>query len=66
MKKYLLISLFAGLVIGALNAQDQKNRYAEITNPNLIALNKEPARASFFSFNNVNESINAPNSSKGS
>ncbi len=54
MKKYLLISLFAGLVIGALNAQDQKNRYAEITNPNLIALNKAPARASFFSFNNVN------------
>lgn len=66
MKKYFLISLFVGLGIGVLNAQDQKNRYAEITDPNLIALNKEPARAGFFSFTNVNDALNAPYSSKGS
>ena len=66
MKKYFLISLFVGLGIGVLSAQDQKNRYAEITNPNLIALNKEPARASFFSFIIAYEAIIDPNSSKGS
>lgn len=52
--------------LGGLTAQNQENRYAEITNPKLININKEPARASFFSFTNVADAQNAPYTSKGS
>lgn len=60
--------LFATLITCMLsaNAQEQENRYAEITNPKLVHTNKMPARASFFSFDNADNAIAAPHSSKGS
>lgn len=66
MRKNLLISLLILLAIGVVQAQDQENRFAEITNPKLIHINKEPARASFFSFSNAESAEKASNSSKGS
>ncbi|MDR1743914.1 MAG: DUF4981 domain-containing protein [Dysgonamonadaceae bacterium] len=48
------------------NAQKQENRYSEITQPNLIQINRESPRSSFFSYKNVEEAVNAPYSSKGS
>lgn len=66
MKKICLLSLITCMQIGLLSAQKRENRYAEITNPKLIHINKEPARASFFSFANANDAINAPNDKKGS
>lgn len=66
MKKLFFATLAAYMGIGVSNAQKQENRYAEITNPKLIEINKEPARASFFSFSSVDEAIKASYSSKGS
>lgn len=66
MKKILLITLIVVFSSGLLKAQLQENRYSEITNPKLVDINKEPARASFFSFTNAQEAIDASNSSKGS
>ena len=40
MRKNLLISLLILLAIGVVQAQDQENRFAEITNPKLIHINK--------------------------
>ena len=57
------VSLFCVTVI---SAQEQANRYEEITNPNLTHLNKEAPRASFFSFGTADEAVSATNSSKGS
>ena len=66
MKKFILSTLALLISMGIVRAQEQENRYAEITNPKLIHLNKEKPRASFFSFSNANAAINAGNSSKGS
>ena len=52
--------------MGILQAQQQENRYEEITNPKLLYLNKEKPRASFFSYASVKEAVNANNSAKGS
>ncbi len=47
-------------------AQLQKNRYAEITNPKLVHINKMDPRATFFSFSNSKEAQSANLASKGS
>ena len=65
MKTHLLFTLMALISFSAL-AQNQENRYAEITNPKLVSINKLPPRSSFFSFTNKNDAKNASYSSKGS
>ena len=47
-------------------AQLQKNRYAEITNPKLVHINKMEPHATFYSFANAKEAQNANLASKGS
>lgn len=47
-------------------SQLQQNRYAEITNPKLVHINKMEPRASFFSFTTPDEALKASYSSKGS
>lgn len=59
----ILILLFG---ISASYSQEQNNRYAEITDPTIIEINKEPSRASFFSFDNVNDAVTTVYSTKGS
>ena len=66
MRKIYLLIFIVCISSGIVFAQKQENRYSEITNPKLIHINKEPVRASFFSFRNANEAINAPNDKKGS
>ena len=65
MKTKILATLLA-LVSITLYAQDQENRYAEITNPKLVNINKLSPRSSFFSFTNATDAKNASFSSKGS
>ena len=65
MKTKLLVTLMA-LIGFSVFAQDQENRYAEITNPKLVNINKLPPRSSFFSFTNVTDAKEASYSSKGS
>ena len=65
MKVQLLVTLMT-LIGFSLFAQNQENRYAEITNPNLVSINKLPARSSFFSFTNASDAKEASYSSKGS
>ncbi len=50
---------------GISKAQNQSERYSEITNPKLIHINKEPAKASFFSFDDVDSALGASLTSKG-
>lgn len=66
MKQFLLGSLFLLFGIGIVKAQNQAERYSEITNPKLLHINKEPARASFFSFDKVATAEKASYSEKGS
>jgi beta-galactosidase len=66
MKPILFITLIAVFSSGLVKVQLQENRYLEITNPKLVDMNKEPARASFFSFTSAKEAVDASNSSKGS
>ncbi|MGI6048380.1 MAG: glycoside hydrolase family 2 TIM barrel-domain containing protein [Petrimonas sp.] len=66
MKKLILFTITFLVSMGLLNAQQQENRYEEITNPKLLYLNKEKPRASFFSFSNKEQAQNAGYSSKGS
>ncbi len=65
MKTKLLVALMVLISFTAF-AQDQENRYAEITNPKLVNMNKLPPRSSFFSFTNVSDAKEASYSSKGS
>ena len=65
MKTKLLVTLMA-LISLSVFAQDQENRYAEITNPKLVSINKLPPRSSFFSFTNATDAKEASYSSKGS
>ena len=65
MKTKILVTLMA-LINLSINAQKQENRYAEITNPKLVNINKLPPRSSFFSFTNVSDAKEASFSSKGS
>lgn len=65
MKRCLFIGLLFAMSLGIVKAQNQTERYSEITNPKLLHINKEPARASFFSFNAVDNALKAPYSSKG-
>ena len=66
MKKFYLFTLSTLVSVGVLFAQKQENRYAEITNPKLVSINKLPARSSFFSFRGADEAEKAANSQKGS
>ncbi|HHW81751.1 MAG TPA: glycoside hydrolase family 2, partial [Bacteroidales bacterium] len=65
MKTKLLVTLMV-LINLSVFAQDQENRYAEITNPKLVSINKLPPRSSFFSFTNATDAKEASYSSKGS
>ena len=65
MKTKILVTLMA-LISFSLSAQEQENRYAEITNPKLVNINKLPPRSSFFSFTNASDAKEASYSSKGS
>jgi beta-galactosidase len=62
----LLILFSISLVAGMLSAQEQANRYAEITNPNLLHINREEPRSTFYSFTDRKEALAAGYSSKGS
>lgn len=62
----LVLILILLYVISISFGQEQSNRYSEITDPKIIQINKEPSRASFYSFNNVNEALTATYSTKGS
>ena len=62
----LLILFFVSLAAVMLSAQEQANRYAEITNPNLLHINREEPRSTFYSFTNMKEALDAGYSSKGS
>ena len=64
MKTKILIILLT-LITCTLYAQKQENRYAEITNPKLININKLPPRSSFFSFAKTSDAKDASYSSKG-
>jgi beta-galactosidase len=66
MKKMFLITLIACFGTTFAHAQKQENRYREITNPKLLEINKEKARAGFFSYRNADEALNANTTSKGS
>lgn len=65
MKRCLFFGLILAMSFGIVKAQNQNERYSEITNPKLLHINKEPARASFFSFDGVDNALKAPYSSKG-
>lgn len=65
MKKILLF-ISVSLAAVMLSAQEQANRYAEITNPNLLHINREEPRSTFYSFTNMKEALDAGYSSKGS
>lgn len=64
--KNALFSIILLLFLGqALLAQKQENRYAEITNPKLVHINKMDPRSSFFSYTNSADALKADNNSKG-
>lgn len=58
----LFISLL--MLTGICNAQS--DRYAAITNPKLIHINREPARASFFSYQDEASALNNEKTASGS
>jgi beta-galactosidase len=62
----LLILFSISLAAGMLYAQEQANRYAEITNPKLLHINREEPRSTFSSFTDIKEALAAGYSSKGS
>ncbi len=66
MRKCPLTLFMAIIAVVSITAQQQQNRYSEITNPKLTSINKLPARSSFFSFTNADEAQKATYSSKGS
>ena len=66
MRKCTLTLFMAIIAVVSITAQQQQNRYSEITNPKLTSINKLPARSSFFSFTNADEAQKATYSSKGS
>lgn len=65
--KKIILSVFT-LILGSYSiyAQEQENRYSEITNPKLIQINKLPPRSSFFSFTNSADALKDDNNQKGS
>jgi beta-galactosidase len=65
MKKILLFISFS-LAAGMISAQKQAERYAEITNPKLLHINREEPRSTFYSFTDIKEALAAGYSSKGS
>ncbi len=66
MKEILLIFTLISLGSGILNAQEQSNRYVEITNPKLLHINREDPRATFSSFREIKDALEADYSTKGS
>src|SRR5690554_4858027 len=66
-KLVMLLVLIVGIGTTCMvNAQEQADRYAEITNPKLLHINREEPRATFSSFRDINEALDAGYSSKGS
>ena len=65
MKTKLLVTLMA-LISFSVFAQNQENRYSEITNPKLVNINKLAPRSSFFSFTSATDAKDASFASKGS
>lgn len=51
---------------GMLFAHEQSDRYAEITNPKLLHINREEPRSTFSSFTDIQEALAAGYTSKGS
>lgn len=66
MKKIIFSTFLILSTAGVLFAQKQENRYAEITNPKLVSINKMEPRSSFFSFRSAQEAEKAAYSEKGS
>ena len=64
--KKLLILFSIYLAAGMLFAQEQTDRYAEITNPKLLHINREEPRSTFSSFTDLKEALAAGYISKGS
>ncbi|MFA7140737.1 MAG: glycoside hydrolase family 2 TIM barrel-domain containing protein [Proteiniphilum sp.] len=63
--------MFLSLIVGPVgtflvHAQEQADRYAEITNPKLLHINREEPRATFCSFTDLKEALDAAYSSKKS
>src|SRR5690554_3914615 len=66
-KLFTLVFLIIGGLFGFItNAQEQSDRYAEITNPKLLQINREDPRATFYSFSNLKDALNATYTTKGS
>lgn len=66
MKKSIFSLILTFSIFSFSTAQNQENRYQEITNPRLININKLEPRSSFFSFKSAKEAKEASVSSKGS
>lgn len=66
MKKSALSFVLLFSLFGFALAQNQENRYQEITNPKLVDINKLEPRSSFFSFTNSSDALNAASDKKGS
>ena len=66
-KLFTLLFLITGGLVGFItNAQEQSDRYAEITNPKLLQINREDPRATFYSFSDLKDALNATYTTKGS
>ncbi len=66
MQKSLLMLLAVVMCNGLIYAQDQADRFEEITNPKLLHVNREKPRSTFHSFTNLNDALKAAYNAKGS
>ena len=66
MKNQSILLALALLACQYTSAQQQENRYKEITNPKLLQINKLEPRSSFFSFTNAADAQKAGTDTKGS
>ena len=66
MKNQSILLALALLACQYTSAQQQENRYKEITNPKLLHINKLEPRSSFFSFTNAADAQKAATDTKGS
>jgi beta-galactosidase len=62
------ISIFLSICLayGLATAQEQADRYTEITDAKLVHINRLQPRSTFYTFNSLKDAMNAPFSSKGS
>ena len=56
MKKTSIFALLLLVMVGGAFAQNP-DRYAEITDPKVVSINKEPARASFISYKDEDSAL---------